>query len=85
MDNDSIPTNIGIVVIVIFFITILSLPGYFIFKLSQDSYKKELINEICNKYDGKYDFCVLNNIEKTYTIKKGFLDGNSINSSNRTK
>lgn len=85
MDNDSIPANIGIVVIVLFFIFLLCIPGYLVFKLSQDSYQEELINEICNKYDGKYDFCILNNVEKTYTIKKGFLDGNSINSSDRTK
>lgn len=66
--------NIGILVTCIGFLIALSLPGMFIADIRTNAIRAEVINDLCNQNQGKYDFCVLDSTTYTYTEKK--KDGN---------
>lgn len=60
---------IGYFVMVIFFLSFLCIPGCVVSNHEKKSYREEIINELCNKNNGKYDFCKLK-LTTYYYIEK---------------
>lgn len=61
---------IGILAVAGFFTGILCLPGLIVSEKVKESYKEEVINELCNKASGKYDFCLLSSTSYQYKEKE---------------
>lgn len=61
---------VGYTVIIICFLSLLCIPGYVVSNNKKKEYRAEVINELCNKNQGKYDFCELN-LTTYYYIEKG--------------
>ena len=61
---------IGYFVMVLFFLSLLCIPGCVVSNNKKKEYRAEVINELCNKNQGKYNFCELN-LTTYYYIEKG--------------
>lgn len=60
---------IGYFVMVLFFLSLLCIPGCVVSNNKKKEYRAEVINELCNKNQGKYDFCKLK-LTTYYYIEK---------------
>lgn len=71
-EKSSIIELIGLIVCVIVVLFILSLPGNYLYSIKKDELRVEVINDLCNKSKGIYDFCKLDTITYFYVenIKK---------------
>ena len=60
---------IGYFMMVLFFLSLLCIPGCVVSNNKKKEYRAEVINELCNKNQGKYNFCELN-LTTYYYIEK---------------
>lgn len=60
---------LGLVVAIICIFAMLCVPGAIIADNKKADYMEEAINQLCNKSDGKYDFCQLTKTVKIYKYK----------------
>ena len=60
---------IGYFVMVLCFLSLLCIPGCVVSNNKKKAYREEVINELCNKNNGKYDFCKLK-LTTYYYIEK---------------
>lgn len=71
-EKTSIIEIIGLIVCVIVVLFVLSLPGNYLYSIKKDELRVEVINDLCNKSKGTYDFCKLDTVTYSYVenIKK---------------
>ena len=61
---------VGYTIMVIFFLSLLCIPGCVVSNNKKKAYREEVINELCNKNNGKYDFCKLKSTTYYYIEKE---------------
>lgn len=80
MNNDDEKVDPGIIrgcgytTFFCFILFLLCIPGMLTYKMFENSHRKNIINELCNKANGKYDFCKLDNT--TYHYIENVEEGN---------
>lgn len=60
---------IGVIVLFVIFMLLLTMPGCSMSEYRKELHRKEIINDLCNKNKGKYDFCKLESVRHTYIEK----------------
>lgn len=60
--------GIGVAVLFLLILGILCVPGIIIYQHDKKDLREEIINELCNNGNGKYDFCEL--VDTTFYYKE---------------
>lgn len=67
---------IGIFVVIVAFFILLCIPGCQMSNMKRNQIRNEcqheLINDLCNKSNGQYDFCHLDKTTYSYSLKEGY-------------
>lgn len=59
----------GLLIIIFLFTLTLAIPGYIAYDQQKSNLRSEVINDLCNQNNGKYDFCVLDKTTYHYIEK----------------